>query len=287
MPTNTRSLFFAKKHLFLLALSLIALSGQALAVSPNFISMPPDDTMLDRREGLKVTDNPAFQIELKAAAQEARFACERHIDVLVQKAELALATQENRTPTDFSTYSTVEKIAVLRDFNILPAIVVDIDETVLDNRKEWRNQVSHYDSALLENPKKAAKDFPHGANTFDSKSNDKWIQTSQAPEIKPVTSFVRWAKGNKIAIFFVTGRPDAQTEVTKKNLDLHKIPYDGLILRRPDQNQRAEDFKSISRSDIEKMGYTIICNIGDQESDLYGLHSLECIKVPNPIYFIK
>jgi acid phosphatase len=44
--------------------------------------------------------------------------------------------------------------------------------------------------------------------------------------------------------------------------------------------------KTASRKDIEKRRFTIIANVGDQNSDLVGGHAERTFKVPNPFYFI-
>ena len=46
-------------------------------------------------------------------------------------------------------------------------------------------------------------------------------------------------------------------------------------------------FKAPARGEIEKQGYKIIANVGDQWSDLNGGSSEHSFKVPNPFYFIK
>jgi hypothetical protein len=45
---------------------------------------------------------------------------------------------------------------------------------------------------------------------------------------------------------------------------------------------RAEVMKSGLRYSIERLGYKIILNIGDQESDLAGGFSERTYKLPNP-----
>jgi HAD superfamily, subfamily IIIB (Acid phosphatase) len=51
--------------------------------------------------------------------------------------------------------------------------------------------------------------------------------------------------------------------------------------------QPVADFKTAARSDIDgRLGYTIIANAGDQDSDLRGGHAERTFKVPNPFYYI-
>lgn len=48
----------------------------------------------------------------------------------------------------------------------------------------------------------------------------------------------------------------------------------------------AADFKTPQRERIEKDGYTIIANVGDQPSDLAGGHAEMTFLLPNPFYRI-
>ena len=45
-------------------------------------------------------------------------------------------------------------------------------------------------------------------------------------------------------------------------------------------------YKSRERARIERRGYTIVANVGDQDSDLAGGHAERAFKLPNPFYFI-
>ena len=42
-----------------------------------------------------------------------------------------------------------------------------------------------------------------------------------------------------------------------------------------------------ARATVERHGYTILANVGDQRSDLAGGHSLRRYKLPNPVYLIS
>jgi len=54
-----------------------------------------------------------------------------------------------------------------------------------------------------------------------------------------------------------------------------------------DTQRSVEKYKTEERRKLEQAGYTIIANVGDQQSDLYG-GSAECtFKVPNPFYLIR
>jgi acid phosphatase len=91
-------------------------------------------------------------------------------------------------------------------------------------------------------------------------------------------------------VFFITGRRDKQRQATLWNLDRAGFQGWARLTTRPDeQHGSIVPFKSGERDKIVAEGYTILANIGDQDSDLKDLKdkSAECpFKVPNPFYFV-
>ena len=144
------------------------------------------------------------------------------------------------------------------------AIVSDIDETLLDNREEIKR---HPD--------------------FTRPQFWSWMGESKAPVLKPTARFLAWARAHGFAIFLVTGRQEYLRPATILNLVLDRVAYDGLFMRETGNDQQAETIKLPYREAIEKMGFKIIVNIGDQWSDLTGGHAENCIKLPNRMYFIR
>jgi acid phosphatase len=142
--------------------------------------------------------------------------------------------------------------------------VADIDETILDNREEFS---SHPD--------------------FKWSEFEAWMQRAEAPLLKPTADFLSWARGQGYAIFLVTGRREKDRAATIQNLVRRGVDYDGLYMR-PDnyKGAAAEVMKTAHRDSIEKMGFKIVVNIGDQFSDLYGGKAEECVKLPNKMYYI-
>lgn len=83
-------------------------------------------------------------------------------------------------------------------------------------------------------------------------------------------------------------------EATKANLasaGCGAVEDGGLIMRSKENCNTKLDtvvaFKGPARGEIEKQGYKIIANVGDQSSDLNGGFSGQNFNVPNPFYFIK
>ena len=144
------------------------------------------------------------------------------------------------------------------------AIVSDIDETLLDNREAFV-----------------------GKEDFDSAAWANWIQQSRAPVIRPTFEFLRWARKRGYAIFLITGRHEKGRRATINNLVKDGVAYDGLFMRPDGNSSCAEDNKSKQREEIEALGYKVVVNIGDQDSDLVGGHCLDCEKLPNKMYFIR
>jgi len=147
-----------------------------------------------------------------------------------------------------------------------PAVVFDIDETLLSN---W--------------PYATANDFARSVPLFRE-----WAQRSECPAIDPVKRFYAAMHDAGIACFVITGRREPLRAATIRNLERQGITgWAGISFRAPDDRDSSViPFKSGERAHIEARGYTIVANIGDQESDLAGGHALHTCKVPNPMYFI-
>ena len=99
----------------------------------------------------------------------------------------------------------------------------------------------------------------------------------------------------KVEVFFVTGRHERQRDGelasvwTLRNLanaGYQNVSRDHLYMRDPNSHGPVSKHKIDARIAIEQKGFTIIANIGDQESDLVGHHAERTFKVPNPFYHI-
>ena len=143
-----------------------------------------------------------------------------------------------------------------------PAIVLDIDETALSN----------YQGLL--------------ASGFSATGTVVPAATGTGTAIKPVLDLYRDARNRGVAVFFITGRPSAIKTTSENNLK--SVGYDrgweGTYFK-PGEAKTAE-FKAGTRAAIEKTGFDILVNTGDQESDLDGGFADRSFKLPNPFYFI-
>jgi len=147
-----------------------------------------------------------------------------------------------------------------------PAAVFDIDETLLSN---WPYEMEH--------------DFARIASLFRD-----WAERSACPAIEPVKRFYVALHDAGIACFVITGRRETLRDATIRNLERQGISgWTGISFRpNDDRDTSVIPFKSGERARIESKGFTIITNIGDQDSDLAGGHALHTCKLPNPMYFI-
>lgn len=143
-----------------------------------------------------------------------------------------------------------------------PAIVLDIDETSLSNYADL--SAHNFDTAALALSAAAA----HGT------------------AIAPTLRLYKDAIAHGVAVFFVTGRPPGLDSITQSNL--RRTGYDkgwSGFFEKP-ATAGVEQFKSAARATIQRRGYDIVANIGDQQSDLDGRHADRDFKLPNPFYFI-
>jgi predicted secreted acid phosphatase len=146
-----------------------------------------------------------------------------------------------------------------------PALVLDIDETSLDNYPCLN----------------ASGGIPYSPGPYAG-----CVVKYDAPAVKPARSLFRLAKQLGVKVFFITGRPEAIRDGTLQNLKA--AGYNGkyeLILQPPGYSDPSMvPYKSGARKQIQKRGFTIVANAGDQQSDLAGGYSERTYKLPNIIY---
>ena len=142
-----------------------------------------------------------------------------------------------------------------------PAIVLDIDDT----------SVSLYACA----------------KAMDFEGSVACAVRTDLPAIRQVRSLYNWARKQKVAVFFITGRPEGLREITVT--ELRFAGYKGTLnldLKPPTyKDPSAIPYKAGARKRIQRKGYRILANLGDQRSDLKGGYSLKAYKLPNPMYF--
>lgn len=146
-----------------------------------------------------------------------------------------------------------------------PAIVLDVDDTSLSN----------YDCLR-------AADFDRRA------AGDACAMSGSLPAIRQTLELFRYARSERVAVFFISGRRERQRGATIANL--RSAGYRGLwtLHLRPNRQPRSQraGWKARVRRSLVRRGYRIVVNVGDQRSDLTGGSALRGFKLPNPMYTI-
>jgi predicted secreted acid phosphatase len=143
-----------------------------------------------------------------------------------------------------------------------PAVVLDIDETALSNM------------GCLEDA------------GFQISGLAVCVATGKSARVPAASAFIKLAQRNHVALFFITGAPEQLCDSRATNLRAAGVTGHFSLTCKP--ADYADDslvpFKSGERAAIEKRGYTILVNVGDQRSDLAGGHARKTVLVPNPVY---
>lgn len=174
-----------------------------------------------------------------------------------------------------ASFSADEVQAAAGNFEALPvAIILDVDETVLDNSEYNRRQMKI------------------GAE-YDSKSWAAWGKERSAIPVPGAVEFLDYAQSKGVDVFFVTNRKDELRNATFDNLVKVGISttLDRVLTRNSDEGRGGD---KISRRAIVAEKYRIALLIGDNFADLTAAArddfkaapqvSAGWVMLPNPVY---
>ena len=151
----------------------------------------------------------------------------------------------------------------LRDRRL--AVVLDIDETVLSNY-----------------PHIEAQDFGYIPKPWVD-----WVLQSEAPALRGPREFFHYAVQNNVDVVFITGRAEPQRDATVRNLEKEGMAsFKQLIMKPKGDPTPSGAYKAQARRQLVESGYTIVVNLGDQDSDLAGGYAESVFKLPNPMYYV-
>ncbi|NBB80297.1 MAG: hypothetical protein GVY36_12785 [Verrucomicrobia bacterium] len=131
----------------------------------------------------------------------------------------------------------------------MPAIIVDIDETVLDN--------SPYQARLIQT-----------GDSFDPKTWAEWCELAEADAVPGSLAFLQAADALGVTIFYITNRDAPSEAATRKNLKALGFPLandcDTVLLKgeQPDWNS-----DKIARRALVAEDYRILFIAGDDLND--------------------
>ena len=130
-----------------------------------------------------------------------------------------------------------------------PAVVLDADESILDN--------SGYQAWMVLN-----------GTTFDPKTWNSYVNTVTTAAIPGAAEFARYADAKGVKVFYITNRTAEEEPATRKNLEKLGFPMGGPVdtmlttRKQPDWGSA----KGTRRAFIAK-SYRILLNIGDNFAD--------------------
>jgi 5'-nucleotidase (lipoprotein e(P4) family) len=130
-----------------------------------------------------------------------------------------------------------------------PAIIVDLDETILDNRP-FQLRLIHEDI------------------DFDEKLWNEWVHTAQVEAIPGALDFLLYAEGVGVEIFYVTNRVHSVEAPTRRNLEalgLSLNPEVDTVLTKQERTNWDRD--KTSRRVLIAGSYRVLLIVGDNLSD--------------------
>lgn len=156
---------------------------------------------------------------------------------------------------DNSVTAALEQTAGFKD--LPPAIILDVDETILDN--------SPYQAQLIKNDK-----------SFELVTWDEWVRLKSAKAIPGAVEFINAALKNNVRIIYVTNRECLQrdskavcpqkmdTMINLKNVGISDINMDDLMLKKEQADWTSE---KQSRREVVTEDYRVLMLFGDDLGD--------------------
>lgn len=131
-----------------------------------------------------------------------------------------------------------------------PAVIVDIDETILDN--------APFEARLVQSGK-----------PFHQDDWSRWVFEAAAPPIPGAHEFVRACAARGIRVFYLSNRKDSEAEATRRNLWRLEFPYSDSLsnfLFRPDQRDDPMSTKGARRAAVAEE-FRVLMLVGDNLGD--------------------
>lgn len=185
-----------------------------------------------------------------------------------------LVARENMMATNWYQTSGEARALYLQGYNVATqrlkeylktphtkpySIVLDLDETVLDNSPYQAENI------IL-------------GRGYDSKSWDEWVNMKKAKAVPGAKEFLQFADKNGIKIYYISDRTESQLEATIENLRAEGIPVqanDSVLLKNKDDKSG-----KVNRREYVKNHTQLIMLFGDNLSD-FDLFSSKSIDERN------
>jgi len=166
-----------------------------------------------------------------------------------------------------------------------PAVILDIDETVLDNSESQE------------------RDIREGAEYSEARWAE-WCNERKATPIPGALEFTRAAAAKGVAVFYITNRDRALEQATRDNLTKFGFPLDpnrDAVLMRAERPEWSSSDKAVRRS-VVAQDFRILLLVGDDFGDFVqgargtltarkaldesnaAMWGVKWIALPNPMY---
>lgn len=130
-----------------------------------------------------------------------------------------------------------------------PAVILDVDETVLDN--------SPYQARLI-----------RSAGTYGPDTWGPWVREARAPAVPGALAFTRFARERGVRVFYVTNRDADLEEPTARNLERLGFPMaDTLDVLLTEGERPGWDGTKVARREHVASGHRILLLVGDNLGD--------------------
>lgn len=133
-----------------------------------------------------------------------------------------------------------------------PAVIVDVDETVLDN--------SPYQAQLI------LKNQEYGPASWDA-----WVNLREAKPVPGAYEFLKAADDQQVAIFYVTNRKAHLEGATLTNIELVGFPKGEILCKNERENWGSD--KTSRRAEVAKT-HRVLLILGDDLNDFVPAKSL-------------
>jgi 5'-nucleotidase (lipoprotein e(P4) family) len=172
-------------------------------------------------------------VEYEASARQAYQAATRQLDAALAAPRWTAALEQTADPSALP-----------------PAVILDIDETVLDN--------SYYQARLIRD-----------GGTFAADTWDRWCEEARATAIPGAREFTQYAASRGVTVFYVTNRTAGQERATRANLSALGFPVQNTtdtVLTRGERPEWQASGKGPRRTFVAN-GYRILLLVGDDLGD--------------------
>ena len=134
--------------------------------------------------------------------------------------------------------------------NLPPAVILDLDETAIDN--------SAYEAGLVVN-----------RTGYNPKNWEEWTKAGEAKAIPGAVEFTKYADSKGVKVFYVTNRDAALKADTRRNLQALGFPMGGNVdtfLMKHDRPEWSSDAKGLRFASIAR-DYRVLLMFGDNFGD--------------------